>query len=272
MLLRLIIIITGGMLISSCGEKVKKEELRVIDDIQLGTTLNQLYSQFDSLNFSPRNFYTNILITSVNEIKNYELRIHATDIFNLSPYKTEAINHYGIFYPTLTSGSKNVVGLTVLLVHTNPVLLLSDDGFTQLTKETGVPGISQDISISLMKDIELMLRKKYGQPISSENTLYNTIYIIEGNQIRDYVDNESSSNEYLFWKTKYYTVKFFKGMKSKASKYNIKDQVYITTYFKDPSLSINYEEGESQCQSYCFISYELTAEAIKLLGLGDPKL
>ena len=44
-------------------------------------------------------------------------------------------------------------------------------------------------------------------------------------------------------------------------------------YFdSDPYRVINYETGERPCRSYSYISYDLTEEAIKKLGLDKSRL
>lgn len=258
--------------LTSCKNEIDKKDLTVIDGVQLGTSLDALYKQFDSLKVSNKIIYTKLMFSDFAESGKNKLKVYVTDIFNTSKYGSEETEHYGIYYPTKLTGTKNVVGLNVLLVHTAPAFLISKFEFSNLTKETQITGISQDISDEQADDIATMLSKKYGTPTDTLTFEYTKFYVLEGTQIRDYHSDSLNVGELYFWETKHVRIKYFKGIRSPNSTYNTQDHSYMTYFDSNPFRVINFENGERPCRSYSYITYELTDEAIQQLGLDKPRL
>src|SRR5205823_3937187 len=139
-------------------------DITVIDGVKLGMTTDEFFSQLDSLKIKQQVFYTKVLFTDLNELSNDKIRSYITDLFNTSEYRSKSTEHYGLYYPTTMTGTKNIIGLNILLAHTDAATAISKNGFTNVTKETSIPGISQDLSYNQIDDVTYMLSTKYGKP------------------------------------------------------------------------------------------------------------
>lgn len=258
-------------ILSSCNN-ISREDITIIDGVRLGTSKEELYSQCDSLKVEQKVFYTKVMFSSSDDVGESKIKAYITDIFNTSEYRSQSTQHYGIYYPTTFAGTKNIIGLNVLLVHTSPALAISKRGFTYLTKETDIPGISQDISYSQTDDITSMLSKKYGKPSDTLKFEFLRFYAIEGNQIREYHSDSSNVGEMIIWKTKFLDIKFFKGISSPTNSFNSKEHSYTIYFNSNPFRKIDFDNGERPCYSYSYIAYELNDVAIKKLELDKAKL
>ena len=259
------------LVLASCNQ-ISSKDITVIEGVRLGTTIDELYSQFDSLKIPAKIFFTKIIFSASDDIGQNKFKNYVTDLFNSSNYGSQFVQHYGLYYPTTMSGTKNVVSLAILLIHTSPSIAISNRGITHLTKETNIPGIGQDISYSQADDIAIMLSNKYGKPSDTLKSEYLKFYVIKGTQIIDYHSDSSNIGELLIWKTKYVDVKYFKGISSPTNTFDSKAHSYTTYFDNSPFRKIDYDRGERPCRSYSYISYELNDEAIKKLELDKAKL
>lgn len=124
-------------------------------------------SQLDSLNIKHKIFYTKVIFRNLNEVNNYRVNCYFTDIFNDGRYTSTISKTYGIYYPTVWPNTKNIVGLTILLVHTDDALYLANSDFASITKETKISAISQNLPVRLTDEIANILSEKYGNPLDT---------------------------------------------------------------------------------------------------------
>ena len=259
------------IILTSCNN-ISPKDITIIDGVKLGTTEEEFYSQCDSLKVEQKVFYTKVMFSGSDEIGESKIQAYVTDLFNTSEYRSQSTQHYGIYYPTTLTGTKNIIGLNVLLVHTSPAWSISNSGFTYITKETNIPGISQDISYNQADDIVSMLSKKYGKPSDTLKFEFVGFYAIEGNQVREYHSDSTNVGEMIIWKTKFLDVKFYKGISSPTNTFNSKEHTYMAYFDSNPFRKIDYDKGERPCYSYSYISYMLNDVAIKKLELDKAKL
>ena len=259
------------IILVSCNS-ISPKDITIIDGVKLGTSEDELYSQCDSLKVKQKIFYTKITFSNVEEIEESKIRHYVTDLFNSSQYGAGYTQHYGLYYPIILQGTKNVYGMHVLLAHTSTArTLTSTEGFNNLNNE--ILGISQDISDSQIDEIANMLSKKYGKPTDTIKDIFSNFFVIEGNKIKDYQSGDKTNiGEKIIWKTKYLDIFFFKGISSSTGIFNSKDHSYMMYFDGKPFKKINYNNGERPCYSFSYISYTLNNEAIKELGLDKAKL
>jgi hypothetical protein len=259
-------------LILQCCNNINTKDITIIDGVKLGTSVEKLNRQCDSLKVEQKVFYKKIIFKSSEGTINSQFQAHITDLFNTSEYKSPLTQHYGIYYPLTLEGTKNVIGLFVLLVHASPAYSFSDRGVINLTKETDVPGISQNISYGQIDHIANMLSEKYGKPSDTLKSELLPFFVIEDTQIKTYNSDSKNTGEMIVWKTKYLDVKFFKGISSKNSIFDSQEHNYLTSISSEPIRNIDYSKGERYCHSFSYISYKLNDEAIKILELDKVKL
>lgn len=259
------------IILTSCN-RISSKDITIIDGVKLGTSQEELYSQCDSLKVEQKLFYTKIMFSGSDEIGESKIKAYVTDVFNTSEYRTQLTQHYGIYYPITLTGTKNIIGLNILLVHTSPASLFTNRGYTNLTKETNIPGISQDISYNQVDDIASMLSKKYGNPSDTLKFEFLRFYAIEGNQIREYHADSTNIGEMIIWKTKFLDISFFKGIDSPTNTFNSKEHTYMIYFDNNPFRKIDFDKGERPCYSYSYISYKLNDVAIKKMELDKAKL
>lgn len=266
---RISLFVAFCLIITSCN-KITKKDISIIDGVKLGTSQQDFYNQCDSLKIEQKIFYTKILFFDGDDAGESRIKTYVTDIFNSSEYNTKDLQHFGLYYPTTLTGTKNIIGLNVLMVHTSQASSITDRGFKLLNKET--PGISQDISYNQVDDIAKMLSKKYGNPSDTLKSAFLGFYVVEGNQIRSYHSDSTNVGEKLTWKTKFLDISLFKGISSPTNTFNLKDHTYSMYLDSNPYRKIQYENGERPCYAYTYISYILNDEAIKQLELDKIKL
>ena len=257
------------LLFASC-QRINPKDITIIDGIQLGMNEDAFNSQLDSLHIRQEIFYTKVLFDNLDEVDNTRVNCYFTDIFDNSKYNSSISKTYGIYYPTNWAETKNIIGLTVLLVHTDNALLLSSAGYGNITKESKISGISQNLSIEQTEDIAQMLSEKYGRPLDTLKFDLTTFFVFQGNQIKKHRSDDSNIGELLTWKTKFIDINYFKGIASSESVFNTKQNAYFTIL--DNSSKIDYDNGERPCLSYGYIMYQLNSETIKKMQLDKRKL
>ncbi len=162
--------------------------------------------------------------------------------------------------------------MNVLLVHTAPVFVVSNYGSTNISRETNVPGIKQDLTEYQIHDIGKMLSDKYGKPRNKMKFKYIEFFVIERTQIQKYLPDTSNMGELIIWETEHLEISLYTGINSPKSTYDTKSKSYIHYFNSDPFRTIDYAEGEKPCKSYSYISYTLKDETRKKLGLDKNKL
>jgi hypothetical protein len=265
------LLIIGAALFTSCN-KIEPKDVTVIDGISLGTTLEEYYKQCEDLNISQKLVYTKVFFSDFQDVYHNSVKFYVTDIFNFSEYRGPDTEHFGIYNSIIMSGTKNVIGLNILLVHTAPAVIFSPSGSTYLTKQTKIPGVIQDVSLDLVEDIGDMLSKKYGKPNGKMKSEHFTVKVIEGNQIKNYRSDSTNMGELLYWETEYFDISFFKGINSTASTFTSNGNSYTIYFDTNPNTILDYDSGERPCRSYSYITYKLNSKAIKRLALDKPKL
>ena len=266
---KILVLILSFTLFISC-KKISLKDLTVIDDIKLGMNEDAFNSQLDSLHIKQEVFYTKVIFTNLDEVDNDRVNCYYTDIFNNSKYSSSISKTYGIYYPTNWAGTKNIIGLIVLLVHTDNAIAMTSNGYGNITKESKISGISQNLSVAQTDDIAQMLSNKYGKPLDTSKFEFTTFFVFQGNQIKDYRSDSNNVGELLTWKTKCFDIKYFKGIASTESVFNSKENTYFSII--DKTSTIDYNNGERPCRSYSYIIYQLNDETIKKLQLDKPKL
>ena len=257
--------------ITACN-RIDPKDITVIDGARLGLDLRAFYSQLDSLKVPQESFYTKTMTKDLSEVLSSQIKFYRTDLFNTSKYSSSLTNHYGIYYPITIEGTKNVVGVNILLVHTDNALVFTDHGLINVSKETQTPLINQDISAAQVSEIEDMLATKYGKPIDTMHFYLNPFYVIQGTDIQTYHCDSTNVGDIVLWKTPYYDVRFFTGVLSSSETFKNDGHTYFTYFDNNPFRPINYSDGERQCRSFVYIQYQLNSEAEKKLELTNAKL
>jgi hypothetical protein len=139
--------------------KIQKSDLTIIDKVELGKDKKSFYKQFDSLSINSKLFYTDLIFFYSESLEKSKINIYISQIFNTQQYlpKNESTNHYGIYYPVQNSGTENIIGLKILLVHTCPTMLITGGHFFKISDQSKILGISQNIRIDLIEHIQDML-------------------------------------------------------------------------------------------------------------------
>ncbi len=259
-----------GVILTSCNN-ITPKDLTIIDGIRLGTSRDELNTQYDSLKIETKSFYTKALFKSSDNINDYGLKFHVSEIFNASEYRSQKTQHYGLYWASILEGTKNVSEMIILLVHTSPAFSFSNSIITNLTDNSNMQGITQDISYGQTDDIARMLSGKYGKPNDTIKNQLIPFYAIKGTQIRPYFSDSTNIGEIIVWKTKYLDIKFFKGIESHFNIFESSTHNYLIS-INGPIRKCNYDQGEKPCHSYSYISYKLNDLAIKELELNKIKL
>ena len=264
------------VILTSCNNTTPKD-LTIIDGIRLGTSREELDRQYDSLKIEQKVFYSKVMYLGSKD-RLHKIGVHVTDLFNLSEFRSQYVQHYGLYYSSILEGTKNIVRMNVLLAHSSSAFVYYIDGAYHITKDpitekTNISGISQDISSIQIDEITNMLLSKYGKPIDTLKSDLIPFYVIEDNQLGTYNSDSTNIGDVLVWKTKFLDIKFFKGILSPKSTYDIKKHSYLT-YLDggNPFRTINFDIGERPCRSFSYISYKLNDWAIKILELDKVKL
>jgi hypothetical protein len=246
----------------SCQKEIPKEKLTTIDNIVLGTSIDKLYKQMDSLSIPHKIFLTTML---KSDHHNEFIDMRYTNMFNLSQYKSWSDDNIGLLYPMTLQGTKNVIGMIVILGHSTRPLFAEN--------ENSGKAFIQDINAKLIEDIKNLYISKYGQPSDTFSLSSHRVYFIKGDQIIETGDPKREGLDFT-WETEYYSITFFTGLPSYESRYNTTKRTYdyeiqfSNFYVVKPDVNNN----EVQSFSYCYIEYKLNDKAIKELNLNKINL
>lgn len=245
----------------SCSDNYNKG-LTVINNIQLGTSLENFHKQCDSLGAHDQAVITKPLLTHLNEVSENAFRANLTEIFDESIYKGNGTSHPAMLQPIASVMSKKVIGLNVLLGHTEQATLMTKGSFINVTEKNNMKAFVQYVRADLINNIEQMLIMRYGNPKKKDSN-NEQIYIIEGNKIDNYKIREGE-DELLNWETDFYSVSFFKGRINYGVSYDKRNNRYMYGIGDVPE-SREYSENELAVYEYGYISYQLNEKAISKL-------
>lgn len=265
------IIIT--MVVFSGCNRISKNDLTVIEGLHLGVDKEQFLKQFDSLDLSKTTLYSKCFFNEDDRPSLEQITFYTTDIFNYPKYRNKSMEHIGLLYPVLYTGTNKIIGVQVMLIHTEGAIQFTSNGVHDLTVETKIMAAGQDIPSGLTEKVGDLLEKKYGNPSDTIKSSFNTFLVIDGKDIREFHGDENNCGTELIWKTKYFNVTYFSGIRSNYTTYN---SIYAKhNYYQrltDDPYEIDYKNGEETCRQYCLITYMLNDETIKKLGLDDSRL
>jgi hypothetical protein len=267
----LFIAIFSSIILHSCNE-IDKKELTVIEDIVLGSDYKFFTNQLDSLNIKNMIFYSESYFSGYEEIPNYQFKAYLTELFDLAKFGNQDLHHLGLFYPITLEGNNNVIGLNVIIGHTEPAFIINKTyGITNLSQEYNIFRFSQTITYSMLFEIKLMLISKYGQPKYENSNASDFIsYYIKGKQIEEFTGDEKTTGTLCKWETEHLVIELFEGLPSRNVKFT--PDGYIVVKDRKMLLPEDLKEGESFCQSYVCITYKIKSETLEKLKLDVSKL
>lgn len=259
---------------------IDKDKLKVIDDIPLGTTVTEFDSMLSKLNIERETFLTSIFFTDYN-FSNRTVTFPYSTTFDISNYSSERTKHLGLLYPFTLEGTDNIIKLAVVLAHTEkPYFVLPNDVEPQDVSDE-YRCLSQHISTKVIDAIERMYTAKYGKPKDTiTEPLFINFFKFDRNQIKTYKPPEIKGiYEVLVWETDYLKIRLFKGVPSSEEKFDTKTNSYqYTIYTNDQGrpavreIEVDYNNGETMCDSYPYILYELKQEVIDKLKFDKKKI
>lgn len=264
--------------ISGCNN-IDKKELKIIDDIQLGTSVSEYDSSLAKLNIERESFLTKVFFMNYNFSSN-TLNFPYTKNFDFSNYSSSRNKHLGLFYPATLAGTETITSLSVILVHTeNPLFVLPNEIEPQDVSE--YTSISQHISDGVIDAIENMYNSKYGK---AKDTITEPMFIryfqIQGDGIKAYNPPDIKNFfQVLVWETKYLKIELFKGIPSTEEKFDKKENRYRYQIGMNAqgrpevkTIEVDYQNGETMCRAYSFIHYEIKPEIITKLKIDKKKI
>lgn len=250
---------------------INSDDLVIVDGVKLGTNLDNFNQQLITMSIKADTFYTKDVFYDTQELNaTNTINAFRSDIFNSSTYQSENTDHYGIYFPTTWNGTNNVIGLSILLGHTDNAMGFFKSGVINITKRTKISSFIQDLSNAHIEEIAGMLSSKYGKPDTIRSYLTN-FYVIEGAIVRNYKGDSSNVGDQLIWKSKYLDVRLFKGIRSQKSTFDKNKNTYSTT-LEGLLEYLPTSATDIPCSSYSYISYQLHNETIKKLKLDQTKL
>jgi hypothetical protein len=268
------------LLFSISCNGIDKQDLKVIDDIQLGTTMTEFDSLSPTLNIKRASFLTSVFFLNY-DFKEKSVTFPYTSTFDFSDFKSDRTKHLGLLYPGRIPGTNNITSLIVILVHTEkPFFILPNEVEPQDIRDEYI-SISQHISSKVIDGIVNMYNSKYGLPKDTiTEPLFLNLYKIEGDKINSYSPPDVRNLYRAFvWETKYFKVRLFRGLPSSEEKFDKKSKRYVYNIGTNSQgvpeikeIKVDYENGETMCESYPYIFYELKKEAIDKLKLDNKKI
>ena len=258
-------------LLMACNN-VEKEDLTIIDNIQLAVNADSLNKQFYKNKILQKALYTKTFFEDVEELDQNKIFFQLSTLFDFPDFKNQYINHYGAYLPTAQEGTDNIIGLNILLGHGGNASLLNNKyGVIDITKETNLQAFNQTMRTDLINKIEKMLIEKYGNPIKTVTENSIQYFVIEGKKVPEYGTNKDFKGEALLWETKNLNIILFKGIPNYNAFYNTEIDGY-SFLFEDNSKTKKVGKGDILCNSYPYISYQLKKETIKKLKLDEVNL
>ena len=267
------------LLFASCTQdRITPDKITAIDDIILGKDKKSFFKQYDSLNIPKTLFFSWGALLTPSDIDKYTISFHYSERFNVIDFtserkNTEKCKHIGLLYPINNTITDNIVGIEVLLCHTEPAWVLFNTGGTDYGSQKY---ISQDVSSDLIETIKRLYIERYGEPITKDSTNSENLSVIQGNGIYQFTDSYRKGICWV-WKTEYLNITFFMGLKSNFVVFDREKN-----YYDDPTIVWGrpkppYEirklqnNNQEQCFSWASIRYELNEKAIKLLTKNNYK-
>ena len=267
-------------LISGCNDSVDKNELKIIDNVQLGTDVNEYLNSLSNLNVEKQYFLSEVFFSDYNLNQNI-IPFPYTKQLDLGHFKSSQNSHLGLFYPQYLEGTDNIIAFSVILVHTEKPLFFLSKGIEPRRVSDKYISISQHVSSDFIDAVENMYISKYGKARDTTTEPMSMIsYKIQGQEIKAYsIPEIKDSLQEIIWETKYLTVRLFKGISSSEEKFDKKDHRYyyrIGTNAKGlaevKDIKVDYSNGETMCRTYSFIHYRLKQEVISKLKLDKKKI
>lgn len=242
------LLLVGIFFLISCKAQIDKEQLKIIEDISLGKPVKE------AIKLNRDIFTTETHTVNFKDIQGGQTRGFYTNTFNFSNYRANN-NHLGIVWPTVPNFNENLIGLTILLAHTES---LNDRK------------ISQELPKDFIDEVVRGYTSKYGQP-NIEQSNFGNYYAFEGASIETWQLFPDDDKVTIYsWETKHYTVKLFFGLYSHRFIFSkSRGYIPIDESYKHP---LTYSQNEIPCYAYPFIQYKLKDETIEALKLNDKKL
>lgn len=261
-----ILLIIASSVIISCN-KLNKMDLKVIEDIQLGTKMEGYQKNLDSLNIKKGSFYTIPLLESVEELREYSIGIPYTEIFDFKEFHHNKNNFhiYGLLLPQIERENNLVVGLNVCLGHTSNALGIQNNNIFDVTKKTRIQTFTQNVPTNFLEKLEIILNNKYGDA-SVRDIEDISFFLIDGNQINS-KNHSTKKGKKTIWETKYFRIILFKGFEDKMITYDIFDKNYE---FSNQDIE-HLGATEFYTQKFPYLRYELKEEVVQEL-LKDEKI
>lgn len=268
---KIITILSILTLLVGCN-KLDKKSLTVIDDINIGVPKDSLTVQFYMKNILQKELYTKSFFEDYNDIENYKQYFQMSQVFDFPNFKNQNINHYGVYLPVIKTGTNNVIGLNILLGHTDNATLLDQNlGIINISNETNIQSFDQNTRIDLLDKIESLLYEKYGEPTEKTKRDFIPFFVLEGKTANRYGTQNESKGDAVIWKTKNMEIIFFKGIPNYNTFYDTQNNAYFYL-FEDNSLTKKINKNQILCNQYAYISYNIDEETIKKLELDKIKL
>jgi hypothetical protein len=246
----------------SCN-KIKKEDISVIENLTLGKSTDSLYKEMKIKSIPINRFTSSFIVFEKSQIfddSNY-INFYNTNIFN--SFANQNGEHCGLLYPITLSGTNNIFGMTVLLGHTKKPLYLS------VAKEYEYMNTSkcviQTINEKLIEDIKKMYSSKYGVPKSDLLSKYNNVFTINNGKVEQYISDEINART-IIWETEFMKITFFTGLKNyiKGCYYKPRDKFYLDIEITGEPIDYS---NKMDCYAYPFIKYELNEKSVEELKL-----
>ena len=267
---RIVLLVFVTIIFWGC-DKIDEKDLTVIEGLKLGINKNDMDLYLNSPkikkgNFISQNFFTNISILS---LRDYTLPVYYTDIFDFQSGYPE-IHHLGILRCATLENTNMVVSITATLVHTNFVNGIGYDGKQcDLTKESNLLGIDQNIPKYRIEHIKKLLSEKYGKP-DEEGSFSQRISYLDKNRVVE----EQGYITGAKWKTKYFDIYLSEGFPSKTRTFDKKNRNYngyIPTNGKYTEIK-DFSDNQLPCVEFAFIRYQLNKETIEKLKKNTNNL
>lgn len=260
-------------IVSIMGCTKDSKDLTVIDGFVLGIVEDSLKSQFNKLQIQKDRFFTSQQFSSLSEADQNQLSFYYTKLFNLSKYMTnnDVTNHYGMYYPMTMEGTTNIIGVAILLGHTDSSFLVNHE-VTNLTNDYGIKYFDQNVRFDLVNKIESMLREKYGEP--DEIIESDFFYDIEGADIISFTTEKNLMGKELIWRKKSIDIRYFKGFENynvvyNDSNNNLEGYLY---HIDDNNDKRTLREKDIYSQAFPYIIYQINKEGIKTIEENEIKL
>jgi hypothetical protein len=246
----------------SCNS-ISKEDLTVIDNVQLGTKGKNFYQYCDSLNILKDDFVTLSFISHNTNLDDYRVKFYYSEVVNIGMFSGFGHMSIGLYYPVIYSGTDNVVQLNVLLAHKQTPINIE-----KLQGDRSLTCADQNVNELLLENIYSLLVGKYGRPKEIQKTGTVKMFVIEKNTVKEYGVNVENQGNVYRWETKALEITFFTGIKEYNESYLIKQACYEFNRVKDSTTSVD----KWTCKTYPYIQYSIKQNVIEKLKLDKVNI